>query len=325
MDSFRQWYQRHSFRNLLITAELLKLHKLFARQGIPMIAVKGAVLAKQVYGDVRLREFGDLDIVIHMSDLGRTIELLLKNGFVDTFQINIDPDSTYVKSHYNYALSHKTGLFSVEIHWRLWQSEFGSLIKLEDVWQLARPVKFNDREEVLTLTGSDLLLYLCAHGSKHQWSRLSWICDVNELLRSGVEIDWQTVIAQNQRFRSLRMVLFGVYLAHSVFETPLPAPLQSLIARDPEIPALAREIQDRLIQRADHSGELGYYLRIREHWIDKLLHLTRLAGRQMIPNDRDTSLIKLPRRLFFLYYLIRPIRLLLERVLRLNTGKRNPA
>ena len=51
------WFQVHVQRNFLLTAELLKLLRLFAAHGIRALPYKGPVLAASVYGDVSLRAF----------------------------------------------------------------------------------------------------------------------------------------------------------------------------------------------------------------------------------------------------------------------------
>jgi hypothetical protein len=37
---------------------------------------------------------------------------------------------------------------------------------------------------VRTLAPEDLLLVLCVHTANHVWSRLSWLCDIAETMRS---------------------------------------------------------------------------------------------------------------------------------------------
>src|SRR5271154_5905816 len=48
-------------RNLLFTAELLRLLDLFQQNTIPIAAFKGPILAYSVYGHISDREFSDLD------------------------------------------------------------------------------------------------------------------------------------------------------------------------------------------------------------------------------------------------------------------------
>src|SRR5207253_8391809 len=51
-------------RNLLLTTKLLELLALFETNGISVMTYKGPALAIQVYRDLRLRGFIDLDILI---------------------------------------------------------------------------------------------------------------------------------------------------------------------------------------------------------------------------------------------------------------------
>ena len=49
--------------------------------------------------------------------------------------------------------------------------------------------------DVSSLAMENLLWLLCVHATKHKWARLSWICDVAELLRSQPQLNWEKVIA----------------------------------------------------------------------------------------------------------------------------------
>jgi hypothetical protein len=69
---------RHS---LLLTAELLRLTKCFHTAGIPMVPFKGPILAAAAYGDVTLRHFSDLDILVRKENLPEARSLLLSLGY----------------------------------------------------------------------------------------------------------------------------------------------------------------------------------------------------------------------------------------------------
>src|SRR5271163_2569862 len=65
-------------RNLYLTKELLSLLDLLKQNGIPAISFKGPLLAVDAFGDVALREFGDLDLLLrpaHMREAKRLLEL----------------------------------------------------------------------------------------------------------------------------------------------------------------------------------------------------------------------------------------------------------
>ena len=54
----------NAVRCLVLTAELIKITDLFRSQAIQAMPYKGPILAVQAYGDVTLREFDDLDIIL---------------------------------------------------------------------------------------------------------------------------------------------------------------------------------------------------------------------------------------------------------------------
>ena len=66
---------------------------------------------------------------------------------------------------------------------------------------------------MLALAPEDSLLILCVHANKHQWSRLGWICDIAEMLRSHPDLNWPVVMEQARMLRSERMLLLGLLLA----------------------------------------------------------------------------------------------------------------
>src|SRR5271155_5627049 len=59
----------NTVRCLFLTAELNKILELFQAAGILAIPYKGPVCAAQAYGDITLREFEDLDIILPQRDL----------------------------------------------------------------------------------------------------------------------------------------------------------------------------------------------------------------------------------------------------------------
>src|SRR5262249_27858949 len=68
-------------RNLRFTRELLQLVTLFQQNAIPIAAFKGPVLAHLVYGHISLREFSDLDVIVHQADLSKAEDILTARGY----------------------------------------------------------------------------------------------------------------------------------------------------------------------------------------------------------------------------------------------------
>ena len=66
-------------------------------------------------------------------------------------------------------------------------------------------------------------MFLCAHGAKHLWARLGWLCDLARLIQMEQGIDWSEVFDQTRRSHTTRMILLGLLLADNLLGVELPA------------------------------------------------------------------------------------------------------
>ncbi len=69
LDELRRLFRDNAVRNLFLTETLIKLLKQLAAHEIPAIPFKGPVLASSLHGDISLRQFGDLDILVRKQDV----------------------------------------------------------------------------------------------------------------------------------------------------------------------------------------------------------------------------------------------------------------
>src|SRR5437870_3000271 len=180
LRAMRAASRRSARRRLRATGELLSLLELFEADGIPAAPFKGPVLAAVLYGDVALREFVDLDILVRRRDVGRATDVLLSRGYRPEVPVEAGHEAALLASGYHYPLRRDDGL-AVELHWNLAPREFPYPLDAEEVWTRLRPVPLGGRT-VHTLGAEDLLLFLCAHGAKHCWWRRQWVADVAELI-----------------------------------------------------------------------------------------------------------------------------------------------
>ncbi|HEY3839236.1 MAG TPA: nucleotidyltransferase family protein, partial [Bryobacteraceae bacterium] len=63
--------------NMTLTAELFRILGLFNKSGIEVIPFKGPTLAVAAYGDLSLRMFADLDILVSEQDLDAAVDTLV--------------------------------------------------------------------------------------------------------------------------------------------------------------------------------------------------------------------------------------------------------
>jgi hypothetical protein len=261
-------------RNLQLTVELLEILKVFEAHGIPALAYKGPSLAQYVYGSLALRQFGDVDILLHARDVPAARTLLVERNYLSSPWRLLVPGA--FRFEYQHSLVRQPDEVTVELHWRVAPRSVAAAVGMEELWSRREGVSLLG-VTVPTITGGDLVMVLCIHGSKHLWKRLEWLCGVAEVVRSG-SVDWDRVIERSARLGSGRMLRLGLSLAHELLDAPLPELVLHQVRADPQVPSLAATVRARLFSElvstaprseAPHS----YYLRAKERVYDKLRYL----------------------------------------------------
>jgi hypothetical protein len=161
-----------------------------------------------------------------------------------------------------------------------------------------------------------LLIYLCAHGSKHCWERLSWICDIAELMREERAIDWALVMRKARAMGAERMVHLGMYLAMQLLEVPQPKGVLDTIGADETVRELARAVYERLLRETDSEPEFAqiwrFNLTARERRRDRLRCRLKFISGSLSLHERDFNVVHLPSRLSFLHHGVKLLRLAIK-------------
>lgn len=312
LERLRTTFRDNAARNLYLTGELERLITLFKTEGVDVLPYKGPALAAAAYGDLSLRRFVDLDILVGKSDVGRAKGLLESRGFRPALPLSPAQERLLLRAQHNLPFSRDGGRLVVELHWEVAARQFAPASFGRDLGEGRETVKLLSLE-VESLSPEDLLLSLCVHGTKHLWERLAWICDIAELLRSRPQINWQRLYGRAHDLRAGRMLNLGLGLARGLLDAPLPGEVKSLVGGDAAALGLAARVTRRLFE-GDGGSPAGllravsFNLRARGDWRDKARYLVFV----FTPTDGDLGALRLPAGLFFVYYLLRPFRLLLK-------------
>lgn len=302
-------YQENSARNIILTAELCQVIKLFSDAGIETIPYKGPVLALFAYGDLALRRFVDLDVIVRKSDVPRARDLLLAEGYTPTKSLTLAQQDLLLRTQHNVQFARDDRRLLLELHWEVAPHLFASSVQENELWQNLETINVGGNE-MKTLSADDLLFSLCVHGSRHLWERLGWICDIAELIARH-EINWPASLQRAAAADSERMFLLGLHLAHKLLGTPLPESVQQLCAADARLESLASSVINQLFNGPTHvpatSSEIfRYNIGVRK----SLSARARYFVHMLRPTDSDFGSHALPTQLSFAYYLLRPFRLL---------------
>ena len=155
---------------------------------------------------------------------------------------------------------------------------------------------------------------LCLHAAKHLWTRLIWLADIAETLRSQSQaqtIDHSLVFSRARALGIVRILGVSFWLVKNVLQAELPEGAEETIAADPRVPALGSEFAERLARGATYDFESTEYFRrimkLRERRDDRWRYLWRLVW---TPGAGDVAAVRLPEALFPLYRIVRIGRLM---------------
>ena len=291
-------------RNRFLAQELVRLHHGAAAAGIPMLSFKGPVLATAIYGDLGLRQFGDLDVLVDPASFTSAEKFLSALGYRRA------RDYGYEASMVNGT----TGV-SIDLHRHLSPDNFPVSVSFARLWARRQAVQL-EGGCVDALSTGDLLLALCIEAVKDARQgkiKLSKISDLAHVLSAVSKMEWPLVEAEARRLGVERVLRFGIYLALDVLEIPALGPC-GRIARQRRLDVFVREAEKVLFDDPNRRmpsrwrGDL-FHFQIRERWRDKLYPYALYVRRLMTPNVHDRNVVALPRSLSLLYCLIRPVRL----------------
>ena len=280
--------------NLFLTEELLHLLALFDQYGIPVIPYKGPILASSVYGDLALRPFNDLDIFVHERDVLQAMDLLISCGYQlirpkSVAQIERNLQSRRINQlikkslwAYQLVLWHPERQGVVELHWRI-TPRYVFPNNPEQLWEDLKPVKLGGAT-ILSFSPENLLWFLCVHGAKHQWKRLSWLCDLAELVRAHPRLNWEQIIAQAAKLGIERRLYLGLFLANYLLEAPIPRTIETKIHTTSQLKALAQQVIEKVfddteqIVRFPYLERFAFQLRAMDRMVDRGRYLLRFTN-----------------------------------------------
>lgn len=228
-------------RMLAYMAELCRIITLLSGNNVAAISLKGPVLSRQYYDDYTLRECNDLDILVKPDDVETAHKLLSTLGYTLSERLWNSPRqaSLYRKTFHHLHLINLTNGTQIELHWKL-HSLMDATIKTDkSIWNRLTGHTIGG-VPIQTLSRPDTFIYLCVHGSSHQWKRLFWVYDIARIIDREGAVFLEQLYRQLANKRLKRHILEGCHLAHIFFATSLPDVIHEAIRKDQTITTLSR-------------------------------------------------------------------------------------
>lgn len=308
-------------QNALKALEIARIERLLVDEILSPAQVrhvffKGAGLSAQYYGGRYIRQYRDIDVLIDPAKLVAVGEALIRRGYRI---YNHEWEKFHVKDvaafcQYNSALElcSPTGVI-LELHRMLDNS--GCVFATRDVLDRAHTTSIGD-QQLQTLPCADLFVYICFHHSRHLWSSLHWCADL-EALTAHPDFNDSHVKSLASRLGLTATVEESLQLRADLERLALDGCLASFAGASRFLPDCLAALRKSTLPVAE--GATGApEERHREpdflhDWQKTLGYRWRFLMSRLHPSANDFNAWPLPARWRWLYYLLKPLRVLKSR------------
>lgn len=189
--------------------------------GIGYVCIKGPQLARRIYGREALKESVDIDIMlVNATDLQKVHDLLATLGYnrsnLNRYAGRLSRKRFLIaKREVQYF--NRDNRCAIDLHIRPGANTYLTEKNFRDL--LTNLVNENlEGTPVKVLPDEAYFVYLCYHGSLHQFSRLAWLLDIRAFLQvTGDGLNWHTVYSEALKLKVERNVLLALWLMKEYF------------------------------------------------------------------------------------------------------------
>ncbi len=298
-------------RNALVLMNALhQLVALIQSNGIEVACFKGVVAAQLIYGQLSMRNFSDIDLFVRKSDHRRTEHLLIDKGFRITHRYD---------NAFQSGLRDDQRRVNVDLHWGIPPRELPLASHL--LWDKLSSIDIVN-QSVPTFSLHDTMILTAVNAVKEYWdTRLYRFCDLAELVQRNPQLDWNGLFRRANQLGCARMLYVALIVADKLLAAPLPRDVAITLSHHQDLAPLVDEVTTQMEYSHLTSKDDGYrqtrVVKSDKHFFLLLQDSTWRRFHYWLnwaitPSTADRQFIKLPRTLGGLYYLIRPVRLLLR-------------
>lgn len=306
----QKYHRDTTWHNMTLAVEVLRLIGLFSAMGIKAVPFKGPISAMLAYGDMAMRACGDIDLLVKQQDHGKAEQLLENEGY----RLIIRYQDAMQSSLYQ-----EQRRISVDLHWSI-PPDYLQLDS-DRLWDNLGPINLLGKP-VQTFSPCDTVLVTATNVVKeYAMPSLHHLSDIAALTGGYTNEDWAALFRRAREIGCQRMLVAALLITRRLLDITLPSAGPARLFQNRGINRVVDELQGHLFlwpdEQASESPSRPVYLRHERVYNLKLTDSPWQRSRNWLkwagtPNSADHAFIKLPIRLSFLYFLIRPLRLLIK-------------
>jgi hypothetical protein len=316
-------------RNLRSSALLVETLGRLEAGGVRVLPVKGPIWAELLYGDLGSRGWSDIDLLVGREQVELAREVLLGGGFRDCIPFSDRTVRAKWGNTGQIALGSQERGLVVDLHWKLTVSVSPQGLSFEPLFARVETVDLLG-QQVACPSKSDVFLITCLEGTRDLWSSVARILDLAVQVDRTSHDEWSALLDAAKTAGCERRALVGVGHVCRVLGMETPQLVALGLEGDRGSRALLRRPLLQHLTGAPPAGLLGRLVRMRVHAgsEDRLLDRVRfVAARLLAPTTEDWQTFRLPPRGVWLYFPLRPARLVakwFKRLLRIGQGGCRP-
>jgi hypothetical protein len=302
--------QAQRIRALHAVSQLTLLVRALLAAGIPSVALKGPLLSAWLYGDLGMRRFADLDLLIEPAQRERALRILGAAGYALRDGMSAATARVVYAGTGAWPLSHPAN-FAVDLHWRAQALGFPAPLPPRSVLQDSITIPGAGADIRIPCATHAAVLGLL-HAAKHLWTSLELLLSIAHLIRRP-DVAWPRVYELAQRAGAWNACAVGMALTRELFDVEIPLSLRDRIHGERLAPLVRTAVS--FLAMPDVAGAT-----VRQEFhahcasFDSITRRARYAAwRLFAPTPLESAWWPLPDRLAPLYAPVRLIRLALRR------------
>lgn len=185
MSRMRRLAKHSGITSLKIAAAQITFHKTcIAPLDVRYVYMKGVALSQQFDREIADRFSRDVDILVEEKSFRRVVLSAVEQGY--QLMLDQEPlefattrqDVAFIARHAEVATLIGSDGIHIEVHRRL--GKLGLKFDLNEILNNAEHVELLGTR-IKTIPKATHFIYICSHHSRHFWSRLHWLADLNAM------------------------------------------------------------------------------------------------------------------------------------------------
>jgi hypothetical protein len=302
-----------AFRSIV---ELERLQGLLKGAGIRAVALKGVPLSVAAFGNLALRDVGDIDLLIDPSDAERADFILRQAGLKrqePAAVLTPQRQSFYICFHKDYTYSAETRGFEIDLHWRLLRDRHASANIVGSIYESALPMLTIGAIEIPVLNLEQCVVYLAVHGAMEGWARWKSLVDIAALWTKATPAQRTSALALANQSGSASFLSAALILAADWLRLPIAMNNEECLAasrtdtsREDYILSYTRRQMIAHHFMPSPAGPTTLAMKWHEIRLRPSLQSLRDLAMRILFRTRMWECIDLPDSLFFFYPLLSP-------------------